>query len=200
MNRSMIFVLCAVFLFVSTIAANSFAQDKKGGYILIKPGVYIPQGDLKDKDFDTGFSGELVVGNYYTPNLALEAGVGYFRTEASKSGEGFNEEDDIWVVPVTVSFKGVLPFKGFELNAGGGGGIYFANINAKGNTSSGSFDNDGHAVAFGGHVLAGANVDITPKVILGVEGKYILTTGERLLGTRVNLNGFMVTGVIGYRF
>ena len=179
---------------------TSFAQDGKGGYITIKPGVYSPTGDLDHKGFDNGFTGEVAVGTYYTPNLALEAGVGYYRTTASTAGPGFNEDDDIWVIPVTISFKGVLPLKPFELTAGGGGGIYFANINADGHILSEGFSRDDSAVAFGAHVLVGASIDIAPKVFLGVEGKYVVTTTAKLLDTKVNLDGFMLTGVLGYRF
>ncbi len=196
MKRSAILVLVLSCLFILSLPFASFADDKKGGYITIKPGAYFPTGDLNDKGFDNSFTGELTVGTYYTPNLALEAGVGYFQTEASKHGE----DDDVWVVPVTITFKGVLPLKGAELTAGAGGGVYFANIDAKGSDLSGHFSRDDSAVVAGAHVVAGVNVDVAPKIFLGVEGKYIVTTGADMLGGHVNLNGFMLTGVLGYRF
>ena len=191
-----IFLVLSIILLIVSAASTSFAQERTGGYITIKPGAYFPTGDLNDKGFDTSFAGELSVGTYYSPNLALEAGVGYFRTEASRHGE----EDDLWVVPVTITFKGVLPLKGAELTAGVGGGAYFANISAEGSDASGNFSRDDSAVAWGGHVVAGVNVDIAPKMFLGVEGKYIITTGADMLGGRVNLDGFTLTGVVGYRF
>ena len=200
MNRSRVVVFFAVILIVLSVGANSFAEGRTGGYIMVKPGAFIPQADLNDKGFDNSFTGELTIGTYYTPNLALEAGVGYFQTESSKNVAGVNEEDDIWVVPVTVTLKGVLPLKGAELNAGAGVGVYFANIEAKGTNANGSFSNDGHAVATGVHLVAGANFDITKKVFLGAEGKYIFTTGAHLLDAHIKLNGIMVTGVLGYRF
>lgn len=190
----------SVIAFILSLSLNSFAEDKKGGYILIKPSAFIPTNDLDHKGFDTSFSGEVVVGSYYSRNVALEAGIGYFQTETSTSGTGFTEEDDMWVIPVTINFKGVIPFRGGEINAGAGPGVYFANLKAKGsNVFTGTFSNDAHAVAFGGHVLAGGNIDITRNVFIGVEGKYIFTTGADLLGSKIKLNGFIASGVLGYR-
>ena len=98
MNRSRIVVFFTVFLIVLSVAASSFAEDHQGGYVTFKPGVYIPTSNLNSKGFDNSFAGEIAIGSYYTPNLALEAGVGYFQTEASKNEEGVHEDkvgDDI---------------------------------------------------------------------------------------------------------
>jgi outer membrane protein W len=201
MNRSKAIILCTVFFMLVFAAGNALAEDRTGtGYILLKGGPFFPTTDLDRNGFVTSVSGELVVGTYYLKNLALEAGVGYFQTQASDSGAGFTEEDDLWVVPVTITFKGVIPFKGGEVNAGVGPGVYFANLRAEGTTPSGDFSNDGHAVAVGGHVTAGVNVDISRKVFVGAEGKYIFTTGAHLLGSTSKLNGVMVSGIVGYRF
>ena len=201
MNRSRIVVFFTVFLIVLSVAASSFAEEGNGGYyMLIKPGAFIPVGDLDDKGFDNAFSGELTMGRYYSPNLALESAIGYYKTEASKDGEGVHENDDLWVVPVTITFKGVLPLKGAELNAGVGVGIYFANLEIEGTNANGSFSHDDNAVALGGHVVAGVNFNISKKVFLGAEGKYIFTTKAELFEGKTKLDGAMVTGVLGYRF
>jgi hypothetical protein len=201
MNQMKAGILCAVFLIVVFATGTSLAEDRTGSdYILLKAGPFIPTTDLDRKGFVNSVSAELVVGTYYSKYLALEGGVGYFQTQASKNGAGFEEEDDLWVIPVTITFKGVLPFKGGEVNAGVGPAVYFANLRAEGTTPSGDFSNDGHAVAIGGHVTAGVNVDITRKIFIGAEGKYIFTTGAHLLGSSIKLNGAMVSGVLGYRF
>jgi outer membrane protein W len=200
MNRSRIVILFAVLLIGLSVAANSYAEGRTGGYILIKPGAFIPTNDLDHKGFDKTFSGEVTVGTYYTPNLALEAGVGYFRTEASRSGSDFAEDDAIWVLPVTVTFKGVIPFRGGEVNAGVGPGLYFANLEADGtNTASGHYSNDSHSTAVEGHAVVGLNFDITKQIFLGAEGKYSVTTGAHMLGTKIKLDGFTATGVLGFR-
>lgn len=200
MNRSRIVIIFAVLLLTLSLAANSFAKGRTGGYILIKPGAFLPTNDLNHKGFDNCFSGEVTVGTYYTPNLALEAGVGYFRTKASRTGTDFTEDDSLWVIPVTVTFKGVIPFRGGEVDAGVGPGLYFANLTADGtNTTSGSYSNDAHSTAVEGHAVVGLNFDISKKMFIGVEGKYIVTTGAHLLGTKLKLDGFVASGVLGFR-
>jgi len=193
--KRIILVLSIVLLIVSA-ASISFAEDKKGGYIAIKPGAYFPTGDLDDRNFDSSFAGELTVGMYYNRNLALETNIGYFQTGASRSIAGFREEDDIRVVPITATFKGVLPFNGFELTAGVGGGIYIAHLDIDGHNVS----KDENDTVWGAHFVAGANVDLSKKVFLGVEGKYIVTSEADFSGAKVDLNGVIVTGVVGYRF
>lgn len=201
MKRLTVFIAALVFLIIVSLPPYSFAEDRTGsGYILLKAGPFIPTEDLDRKGFVKSLSGELVVGTYYTRNLALEAGVGYYQTQASQNGSGFNEEDDIWVIPLTITFKGVLPFSGGEVSLGVGPGVYFANARAEGSTASGDFSNDGHAIAVGGHGVVGVNFDITKKVFIGVEGKYIFTSGAHLLGSTIKLNGFIGSGVLGYRF
>jgi hypothetical protein len=201
MNQSKAAILCVIFFIIIFAAGNSFAEDRTGSdYMLLKAGPFIPTTDLDRKGFVNSVSAELVVGTYYSKYFALEGGVGYFQTQASKNGSGFEEEDDLWVIPVTATFKAVLPFKGGEVNAGVGPGVYFANLHIEGTGILGDFSDDGHAVALGGHVTAGANIDITRRIFLGAEGKYIFTTGAHLLGSSIKLNGVMVSGIVGYRF
>lgn len=197
--KRIILVLSIVLLIVSA-ASISFAEDRKGGYIAIKPGAYFPTGDLEDRNFDNSFAGELTVGMYYNRNLALETNIGYFQTGASKSIAGFREEDDVRVIPITATFKGVLPLNGFELTAGVGGGVYIAHLDIDGSTSRGSISKDENDTVWGAHFVAGVNVDLSKKVFLGVEGKYIVTSEADFSGAKVDLNGVIVTGVVGYRF
>ncbi|HSB31250.1 MAG TPA: outer membrane beta-barrel protein [Candidatus Sulfobium mesophilum] len=171
--------------------AADFAAEKKGPYIEVKPGAYFSTGNLHDNGFDTVFTGEIAVGSYLNPNLAFEGEVGYFKTNASNAGV----DKDIWVVPVTASLKIVLPFRGGEAYAGGGVGVYFATMET---TVSGSSTDDSGA-AFGGHGLLGFSVNISRRMFIGTEGRYIFTTKASLLDTKTNLDGFMLTGIIGFR-
>lgn len=185
-------------LMIIDAPANSFAQDK-GPYILVKPGAFIPTGDLENNGFDTAFSGEIVIGTYYLPNLALEAGVGYYQTEASISGIDFTEEDELSVLPVEITLKGVIPLRGGELNAGIGPGVYFTSMEAKGSTPTGSFSTDSHPAVFGGHVLIGGTIDISKTVFVGAEWKYIFTGTANFSGSKMKLDGFIACGVLGFR-
>ncbi len=199
MKLSIITVAVLSFLVMVLVPLPGFAAEK-GLYFLMKPGAYIPSGDTKDSGFDTAFAGELVIGTYYNPNLAFEGGVGYFRINSSTSGTSGSVDNHIWVIPVTTSLKGVIPFRGGEVTAGGGIGVYFATMETDVNSQSLNSTGDDSGTAFGGHALVGLSVDISPNMFIGAEGKYIVTTKAKFFNTEMNLNGFMVTGVIGYRF
>jgi opacity protein-like surface antigen len=204
MKRLSVIVLFLVAVLILSVPTASFAEHKKGeGYITLKGGAYFPTSeDLDNADFETGFNGEVVLGMYYNKNLALEFGGGYFRTESSVAeASGFHEKAEIRVVPIIVNIKAVLPIDYVELYGGGGFGLYVVDFES--NTFdpvAGSFSGDDNDTILGGHVMAGANIDITKKIFIGVEGKYIVTADAKLLGSRINLDGFTVTGTLGFRF
>jgi len=186
--------------------------QEKPGYIIIKAGIYTPTDDLDD--FDTDFNGEVTFGGYLNPNFALEGGVGYFKTEASFSGVdpiggSYDEDDEVTAIPITLTAKGLYPGKTFEFYGGGGAGVYFANFESDVSTTSvGDFSFDDDDTVFGLHVLAGVNVNVSEVVFVGVEGKYIWTEEGKVMDTvlgipvslEANLNGYIVTGNIGFRF
>ena len=204
MKRSAIIVLLLAAIFILSLPAASLAEHKKGeGYIALKGGFYSPTSeDLRDNGFKTDLNVEAVIGMYANKNLALEFGSGYFQTDSSVSGAGgFHEKAEISVVPVIATIKAVLPIDFVELYGGGGVGLYVVNFDDKGfDPVAGSFSGEDNDVVIGGHLVAGANIDITRKVFLGVEGKYLFTTEAKLLSSRVNLAGYTVTGVLGIRF
>ena len=200
MKRSVVAAAVLGFLVMVLVPSHGFSAEK-GSYFLVKPGAYFPGGDLHDSGFGTAFIGELVVGRYYNPNLAFEGGVGYFQSSASTSGAASTSLDNkIWVIPVTASLKGVIPFRGGEVTAGGGIGVYFATMETKMSSPSLNSTADSSSAAFGGHALVGISLDISPSMFIGAEGKYIITTKADFFDTKMNLNGFMLTGVLGYRF
>ncbi len=122
-------------LSVTLIFVTSFGvmAQERPGYITIKAGIYTPTDDLDDADFDTGLQGELVFGGRLSPNFALEGGVGYFQTDTSFSGFdtvlGFwSEDDEVTVVPLTLTAKALIPSDSAEFYLRGGIGIYLANF------------------------------------------------------------------------
>jgi opacity protein-like surface antigen len=156
-------LLSITLIFITSFSAMA---QQTPTYITIKAGIYTPTDDLDDADFDTGFNGELAFGGYLSPNFALEAGVGYFQTDASFVGfdpaVGFwSEDDEVTVVPLTLTAKAVVPSDSAEFYMGGGVGIYLANFD-------GDFDSDFISVSFedddtlfGAHLLVGANFNLT---------------------------------------
>lgn len=176
-----VFILGIVLIFLMPLAA--LAQDHLNT-LNVKAGAYFPTGDLEDADFGTGFSGEVSYGRYLHPNFVTEFGVGYLRSEDTSA--------DVWAVPLTVTLKGVYPVNGVELFAGAGAGFYIVEAEVDSETDDDS--------VWGGHVVAGANVDINPTLFVGVEGKYIFTDEADFFGEKVNLNGFTLTANFGIRF
>ena len=195
-------IFMVVLLLTFLIPINVFA--KSPFYIAFKPGIYSPQSSDVD---DTGFNGEIMLGYRFNPNIAAEFGIGYFNTEA--------EEFDIDVYPVTFTFKAIVPYKKWEFFGLAGAGVYIV---------SGPYDDDYHDhdhhhdhdyydydydyddddydARLGGYLGAGIHYNITRKIFVGVEGKYLWTDKVKLedLGLKFNMDGIIATAVIGIKF
>jgi outer membrane protein W len=181
---------------VFLLSFSATGQERRD-YIIAKGGIYSPTGGLDDLNFGTGFNGEVAWGHYFSPNLALEVGAGFFRS------------DDVRVVPLTATGKAIYPTGNWELFAGLGVGAYFTKFKgtfsypALGNISI----NDNDSV-FGLNLGFGVNYNISEEFFLGIEGKYLLTTDAKFEGSatggqvklETDLNGYIVTGVFGFRF
>lgn len=180
MKRAVL-VLGALLVLLMPLSAR--AQDYLN-FFTFKAGAYFPTGDLDDANFDAGFNGEVSYGRYLHPNFATEFGVGYLQSEDS------NEK--VWAIPLTVTAKGVYSLEGLELFGGAGIGLYVVQAEI------GSQEDDD--TIFGGHLVAGTNIDINPTLFVGVEGKYIFTEEAELFGGKTDFNGFTLTGNFGVRF
>ncbi|MBN2468815.1 MAG: outer membrane beta-barrel protein [Deltaproteobacteria bacterium] len=211
-----------VFILTLAILACAFPSHvlaQGANYVTFKPGIYSPQSsDLED--FDTGFNGELAFGHRYNRNFAVEMGVGYFKSEADYSAAGqvsginysFHEEDTIDAIPVTLSFKGIIPYDRWEFFGMGGIGVYFTDGEAEVNGTV-----DGRRVSaslsesdtvFGFHFGVGFHYNITPTWFVGAEGKYLWTNDAKLSGnvrgvpieTNFKMDGIIATAVLGFNF
>ncbi len=194
--------------FVPTLALGQENQD----YASLKLGIYSPQSDDLE-DFDQGFNGELGFGHYLTKNFAAEFGLGYFQTDATFTKTdatlgSFVAKNEITVIPITLTGKGIYPVGKLELFLAAGVGIYYAesefdlSSNALGNISLTEYD-----TVFGYHVGVGANISITPKTDLGFELKYLsaeadFTTAIQGVPLRLgdDLEGFTITLTLTNRF
>jgi hypothetical protein len=180
-------------------------------YVNFKAGVYSPQSSGLD-GYDTGFNGEIALGFRFSPNFAGEFGIGYFNTQGRR---GYYEEDfDIDVVPLTLTLKAILPYKRWEFFGLAGGGVYFVS----GPYNWDSYDYDHHHyyndydydsdTIWGGYLGAGINYNLTSRIFVGVEGKYLWTEEAHLddeefgypVDFRFKLDGVIFTGVLGIRF
>ena len=179
MRRTMV----ALVAMASLVSVPAFAEEI-GNYAMVKLGVYSPRSYfLTGQDFGNAFDGEIAFGHYYTPNVAPEVGVGYFRTTAGS--------DHITVVPLTLTGKGIIEVSGGELYAGAGIGAYFASSELGGVSY-----ND---TAFGWQLLTGGNFNVMPNMFLGAEIRYIWVKPS--FGSyESKCDGMTATANIGVRF
>jgi opacity protein-like surface antigen len=175
----------------------SATGQERQDYIIVKGGVYSPTGGLDDLNFGTGFNGEVAWGHYFSPNFALEVGAGYF------------ESDDLRVVPFLATGKALYPTGNWELFAELGVGAYFAKLNGTlNNPALGIIVYNEDDAVFGLSLGFGVNYNITEEFFLGIGGKYLLTSDAEFGGfatsgpakLETELDGYIVTGVFGFRF
>ena len=191
---------------VSSSAPGSPMMDKPMNYVVLKGGGYFPSDDFDlgrlnpaDEDIrnrfknDDGFSGEVAVGHYFLPMLAVEIGAGYFQNKAFSST---TTSTMLRVIPVVATGKVFLPLGMFEPYGLFGIGGYISDLDRKGDGRDAFEDPE---VTFGLHAGAGFNINFTPRAFLGLEGKYLWVEPE-FGGDEVNLDGFITTANIGFRF
>lgn len=219
MKMKVLSLALAAFLVVG-LSSAPFAQVDKPYYITLKPGVFFPQGDLEDDDFDIGFNGEIAFGWRPNPNFAAEMGLGYFSTDATETFalpvNGLTAtgkiKADLDVYPVTLTLKGILPYKHWEFYGLGGIGACYASGDLKGDVTvnglSASFhlsDSDG---VFAGFLGLGFHYNLTESIFIGAEGKYLWTSTAKLKDElygltfeyETDLDGIQAMAVIGFRF
>lgn len=202
MKKLMVLFFCLtslVFFFSSDASADE--------YLVVKAGIYSPQSDDLD-EFSEGLSLEASYGYYFNPNLAIELGAGYFKTDLSESyysdSRRVKTDTEIEVNTLTVAINAIAPIDPVELYALGGVGIYYAYGERKVDVSRVGLDSaDDSDITFGGFLGAGLNFNITYELFLGVEGKYHWVEADwEFEGEDVSadLDGWRITGNLGFRF
>jgi opacity protein-like surface antigen len=186
------------------VISPSFAAERPDNYLALKAGVYSPSdssdlsnfndGNTTRLDSKTGFAGEVAAGHYFLPNVALEAGIGYFQSEGS--AEAQPGETKLKVVPVTATGKVLFPIGMFEPYGLFGIGAYFTRLEVSGN--SGNFSGSSE-ITYGLHAGGGLNFNFTRDMFAGLEGKY-LWAKPSFGGQDINLDGFIATANLGFRF
>jgi len=188
----------------------SVTGEEETDYFTLRGGIYSPESDGND-GFDTGSALEIAFGHYFNRNFALELGLGYLETDAVFSGfdplflGNFREDDGITIMPLTLTAKGVYPFReNLELYALVGGGLYYADFESSISSSFlGSLSRDDSYTPLGAHVGLGFNYRITPRLSLGVEGKHFWTDGKINYSPAYidpDLDGYIVTAGVTFLF
>jgi opacity protein-like surface antigen len=210
---------CALFAVV-VLGMAGFASlasaARPGSYLALKGGIYSPSAsfniknvgisnDTFDADTKAGFDGEIAIGHYILPTLALELGAGYFKGKGSiKTTPVHDVKFD--VIPVVITAKVLVPVGPIDPYGEAGLGAYFTKFKVADNLNTFSGN-----TTFGLHAGAGLNINISPSVFLGVEGRYVTANPSfgnqkiKLNDTEYaldgfKLNGFTTTLVLGFGF
>lgn len=202
---SSVFAVTSAMLF---LAPFSVMAQEKMSYLAIKAGAFSPAGDFDDAGFESGFNGEIALGRYFDPDAAIEGGIGFYRSEANTSDLISGVDASVWVIPITGTVKGILPFKDVNLFGGVGLGIYFANAEVKDKISGVSDKFTDDDTVFGFHVSIGASVNITPNIFLCFDGRRIWTEEAEFSGSlsgstqtvKSDLDATTLTGNLGFIF
>jgi len=161
-------------------------------YAIVKVGGYAPQHEDLSA-FGAGFDGEVAIGRRFTPNLALEAAAGWFRSTTNVGNSALS------IIPLTATGKVILPVEQLELYGLAGAGVYFASLSASSDTGSGSAS----GTAFGFHLGGGAALKVTPAASVGADLRYLFAN-PTFSGTngsgKVHLNGLRFAATLEYRF
>jgi len=200
-----VFLVLAVSLLAITpqVYAAEGRRDNPN-YFVLKGGVYSPSenydisnfnsGNTSRIDTKTGFNGEIAVGGYLLPVLAVELGVGYFESEGSAAAEPGTTK--LKAIPVLVTAKGIIPIGAMELYGEFGIGAYITKLDVDGNF--GSFSGQSKTT-YGVHAGAGFNIDVSDTTFIGMEGRYLRAKPD-YGGQPVKLNGFTATVDLGFRY
>jgi opacity protein-like surface antigen len=197
-----LFLMLAVTLV--SLSSPAFAASDADSYIAFKGGVYSPSdsydldnfnaGSTTRIDSKTGFAGEVVIGHYFLPVLAVELGAGYFESKGSPAA--VVGETKLKVVPVVATGKVFLPIGPLEPYGLFGIGAYISDLELEGNNTA--FDGSTE-ITYGLHAGAGLNINLSDAFFFGFEGKY-LWAEPSFGGDHIKLNGFVSTAMIGTKF
>jgi len=185
-------------------AAEEVKTEKPANYVVIKGGIYSPSmsfdldnfnaGNRSHLDSKTGFAGEVAIGHYFMPMVALELGAGYFESKGSPAAQP--GETKLKVVPLIATAKVLIPLGIFEPYGLAGIGAYISDLQTDGNTSNFQGSTE---VTYGFHAGAGFNINFHRNIYAGLEGKY-LWAEPSFGGQHIKLDGFITTAMIGFRF
>jgi opacity protein-like surface antigen len=165
-------------------------------YLSFHAGAYVPQHDDL-RNFDPGIAFGGTFGALFTPNLGVEAEVGYYRSTGKEPDIG-----SLWAVPVTASLRVRMPLKVAELSALAGGGVHFAHASfatltcqAIGCPAPGRVTETSNA--FGFHVGAAAAFNLSPTMLVGAEVRRTFVPA-RFAGESVRLDGLRAAVTLSY--
>jgi outer membrane protein W len=196
-----IFVLCFL---AATLPGVLYAQGPTGtggkaSYAVLKLGSFLPESsDLDQQDAKNGFAGQVGFGYYLARFFSLEIDLGYLETRGSLRNAGIK----YGLYPLEVTGRFGLPLGLVEPYLAVGLGGYYVKAKA-GNLEETST----RAGFFGG---GGINLNLGDTFFIGAEARYLVlsapsyyyyaTPYSNSATTRIDLDGVILTGNLGFRF
>ena len=197
MRKLVVFAAIAIAIGMTVAVPSSDAKGPPPNYATLKLGGFFPQSsDLKDIDADAGFNGEIALGHSVAPGFAIEGGIGYFETKGGGSTPFGRADEKFRVIPVTISIRGQVPYGQFEPYGFLGLGAYFIKDKISG-AAIGSASEDDTNLGF--HAGVGGSYNLPNNMLIGVEARYLFLETDTF-GVNFKLNGFTLTGNVGFRF
>jgi outer membrane protein W len=207
-KRFMSLIVTAALFGITSLAFAG--EETPANYVVLKGGIYSPSTSFDidnaigtnttvnngrvHMDSKTGFAGELAVGHYFLPMLAIELAGGYFESKGSPAAA--TGESKLRVVPLIATGKVFLPLGVFEPYGLAGIGAYITDLDVSINNGTSRSSTE---VTYGLHAGAGFNINFNKQMFAGLEGKY-LWADPSFGGDHIKLDGFIANATIGYRF
>lgn len=198
------FFLVIAFLLSANLSLAADESDKPANYLAIKGGIYSPSDRFKlanipgdstvhRLDSKIGFDGEVAIGHYFLPMLAIELSGGYFESKGSAE-VATGTDAKLRVIPALATAKVLLPLGGLEPYGEVGVGAYISKV-----LRDEPLNDLSTKATFGLHAGAGINFNVTNAFFIGLEGRYLWT--ENSWGAAdVKLDGFTTTAALGFRY
>ena len=203
-----IVLISAIALALMVCVADAFA-DGRTSYFSFKAGMLDPAGDMDDAD--TGYNLEASLGDYFHEHLIIEGSLGLYSLSEQESGThdiygAWSGKEELDVMPLTVTFKGVASAGAWEFYFGAGAGLYFVSYSIDLNTMFGSDTRDDTDIVLGYHAVLGTSVGISDESFFGIDiimhDTETATASDTLFGFPVqeetDLNGYALRLVYGF--
>lgn len=174
---------------MASTALGQGGDDGPPGYLALKAGPVWWVGDVEGLD-DPGVTVEVGYGFRLLRIFALEVFSGYYAGE-----DGGTTEIDLWGVPFGAKALIFLPIPLVKLY----GGIGIAGHYVEAEIDAPGLSDDDDDWVFGGEVTLGARFEIA-SFMVGLEGKYFLTSEADLFGRDFALEAFSLMALLGVRF
>lgn len=186
--------IIAVLLLASAVSA---AEEQPSNYVVLRIGQFAPTGDVEKGGYDPAQNGELLLGHYFNPYVALEGGLAIMHSEGAER-EPYSviyDDRDLTIRGGLLNMRLLYPAGKSEVYAGFGFGRWRVSNQIWTRGSGGDFSvND---TVWGYHFLVGANYGFTPYWYLGLEAKQM--TFQDFLDID-DITGRTVSLSIGLRF